>query len=345
VNKEQIASGGDKPWSKISPSLWLTGNTYVLKSNVSNGVMVLDPWGQRSVDQFAKLRAAEKLGPVELVVFSHAHYDHFDGVYTLPEKGKYKVWALDRVAEPLIDPFRYRAPFLDERPIAFDKTFRDGETATWQEYSFKFGHLPGQTDFTASLQTTIDGKRCVFTADNFFHQKQFSGSGGWMGLNRSTPKGYAASAQKILDMNPEWILAEHGGPYVFHAEDYRRRVLWGHAAAKACDAICVSGDHLKDWNPHTVSIEPIMMKAKPGETITATLRIAPGLGPIRVTFRGRGVVPDQSWSFNAPQGESKTVTLVLPEDMPVGRHVFAISPTGPLGEFADPFFAVDIQKR
>ncbi len=345
VDKEQIASGGDKPWSKISPSLWLTGNTYVLKSNVNGGVMILDPWGQRSVDQFKKLQAAEKLGPVELVVFSHAHYDHFDGVYTLPEKGKYKVWALDRVADPLESPFRYRAPFLDERPIAFDKTFRDGETATWQEYSFKFGHLPGQTEFTASLQTTIDGKRCVFTADNFFHQKQFSGSGGWMGLNRSTPKGYAASAQKILDMNPEWILAEHGGPYVFNAEDYRRRVLWGHAAAKACDAICVSGDHLKDWNPHTVSVDAILMKAKAGDKIGTTLRIAPGLGPIRVTFQGRGVLPDQSWDFNAPQGTSTTMTLVLPEDLPVGRHVFAIRPTGPMGEFADPFFAVDVQGK
>ena len=57
------------------------------------------------------------------------------------------------------------------------------------------------------------------------------------------PAVYGQSAQKILDMNPEWILAEHGGPYVFNAEDYRRRVLWGQSAAKACDALCVSGDH------------------------------------------------------------------------------------------------------
>ncbi len=342
VNKEQIASGGDKPWSKISPSLWITGNTYVLKSNTSGGLLVLDPWGQKSVAQVEKLRAAEKLGPVELVIFSHAHYDHFDGVYTLPEKGKYKVWALDRVTEPLIDPFRYRAPFLDERPIAFDRTFSDGDTGAWQEYSMKFGHLPGQTDFTASLQTTIDGKRCVFTADNFFHRKQFSGTGGWMGLNRSSPANYGASAQKILDMNPEWILAEHGGPYVFNAEDYRRRVLWGKSAAKACDALCATGDHRRDWSPHTVDIEPILMKAKAGQSLGTTLRIAPGLGPIRVKFHGRGIVPDQMWDFDEPRGTSHTITIVLPDDLPVGRHVFAISPTGAQGEFADPSFAVDV---
>ena len=33
----------------------------------------------------------------------------------------------------------------------------------------------------------------MFTADNFFHQDQFSGSGGWMGLNRSSPVLYGQS--------------------------------------------------------------------------------------------------------------------------------------------------------
>jgi len=43
----------------------------------------------------------------------------------------------------------------------------------------KFRFLPGQTEFTMGVETEIDGKRCFFTADNWFHQDQFSGSGGW----------------------------------------------------------------------------------------------------------------------------------------------------------------------
>jgi len=34
-----------------------------------------------------------------------------------------------------------------------------------------------------------------------------------MGLNRSHPLLYAASAQKVLDAKPEWVLAEHGGAF------------------------------------------------------------------------------------------------------------------------------------
>ncbi|HVL14221.1 MAG TPA: MBL fold metallo-hydrolase, partial [Gemmata sp.] len=267
VPKEQVASGGDKPWSKVSDHLWITGNTYVLKSAAGDGILVLDPWGRRSAEQVEKLRADEKLGPVEVVAFSHSHYDHFDGVYDLKGADRAEVWALDLVAGPLKEPLKVRAPFLDPRPIRFTKELRDGETAAWGGYRFKFHHLPGQSWFTSGIEATIDGKRCVFTADNFFHQDQYSGSGGWMGMNRSAPATYAASAKKVLDLAPEWVLAEHGGPYVFDKEDYRRRVRWGEAAGKACDALCPGGNHRREWTPHRVAVEPVLQPAKPGDTI------------------------------------------------------------------------------
>ena len=56
---------------------------------------------------------------------------------------------------------------------------------TWREYRFRFHHLPGQSVFTMGVETVIDGKKCFFTADNFFHQDMFTGTGGWMGLNRA----------------------------------------------------------------------------------------------------------------------------------------------------------------
>jgi glyoxylase-like metal-dependent hydrolase (beta-lactamase superfamily II) len=344
VPKEQVGSNGSKPWAKVSDSLWITGNTYVLKSKDDGALMVLDPWDTRIVGQIQKLRDAEKLGSVEVVMFSHAHYDHFDGLYPLPEQGKCKVWALETVAEPIREPFRYRAPFLDARPIAFDKTLKDGESATWREFTFKFHHLPGQTHYTSAIETTIDGKRCLFTADNFFHWTQYSGTGGWMGLNRSWPSVYGQSAKKVLAIAPEWVLAEHDGPYVFNEEDYRRRAAWGEAAGKACDAVCASGNHRRDWNPHAVSVEPCLVKAKAGTEVKAKVWAEAGIGGVKVKLRGRGVVPDQEWTFPASQQrQAKELVLKLPADLAKGRHVFAVSPTASGGEFADPWLAVDIE--
>src|SRR4029077_21231406 len=132
----------------------------------------------------------------------------------------------------------------------------------WREYGFTFHWLSRPSRVTMGGETNIDGKRCYFTADNFFHQDQFSGSGGWMGLNRSFPLPYAASAKKVLDAAPDWVLAEHGGPFEFSAQDFRRRVEWGKATATAADAICLSGNHRHDWDPHRVRVEPIIQKAK-----------------------------------------------------------------------------------
>jgi glyoxylase-like metal-dependent hydrolase (beta-lactamase superfamily II) len=350
VPKEQIASAGDKPWAKLSDHLWITGNTYVLKAANGNGIFVLDPWGQRSADQVEKLRKDEKLGPVELVAFSHAHYDHFDGIHVLAGRDRCEVWCLDLVAIPLKDPLAVRAPFLDPRPIKFTKELKDGDTASWGGYTFKFHHLPGQSWYTSGIETTIDGKHCLFTADNFFHQDQFSGSGGWMGLNRSSPVPYGRSAQKVLDVNPEWILAEHGGPYVFNAEDYKRRAKWGEAAGKACDALCVSGRHLHDWTPHRITVEPVIQTVKPGDTIKITLGIA-GTGPkseaLTISAVGRGIIGEIYTGANAEAGAARSVVMsitVMAGAAP-GRHVFPMKVRAPTGtEPVDAFFAIDVVK-
>ena len=348
VPKEQIASAGDKPWAKVSECVWITGNTYVIKANNSDGIFVLDPWGQRSADQVEKLRQDQKLGPIEVVAFSHAHYDHFDGIHVLNGRERCEVWGLDLVALPLKDPFLVRAPFLDPRPIKFTKEIKDGETAAWGGYTFKFHHLPGQSWYTSGIEATLDGKRCFFTADNFFHQDQFSGTGGWMGLNRSSPAVYGTSAQKVLDISPEWILAEHGGPYVFDKEDYRRRVKWGEAAGKAADALCLSGSHLRDWTPHRVTVEPVLQTTKPGTEVSLRVSVDESGRPNEttlVTLRGRGLLPDVVTTFTAQARiQNKEVKIQLPQNIPAGQHVFIASIHDSLGiDTADPYFALSIQ--
>lgn len=349
VPKEQIASAGDKPWAKLSDHLWITGNTYVLKAKQGHGILVLDPWGQRSADQVEKLRKDEKLGPVELVAFSHAHYDHFDGIHVLNGRDRCEVWSLDLVAIPLKDPLAVRAPFLDPRPIKFTKEFKDGDSGSWGGYTFKFHHLPGQSWYTSGIETTIDGKHSLFTADNFFHQDQFSGSGGWMGLNRSSPVPYGMSAKKVLEVNPEWVLAEHGGPYVFNAEDYKRRAKWGEAAGQACDALCISGRHLRDWTPHHMTAEPVIRTAKPGQSFRLTLGLS-GAGAkaerVNVKSDGRGVVTSFRTELAAEPGRPGTavVDLTVSENAKPGRYVFPVKVTDGHGpEPVDAFFAVDVK--
>lgn len=349
VPKEQVGSAGDKPWSKVSDHLFITGNTYVLVSNLNKNYLVLDPWGQRSVDQLKKLVKDEGLGKLEVVMFSHAHYDHYDGVYLLPERESFSVWSLDRVAGPIREPFRWRAPFLDARSVEFNKLFKEGEQAQWGGYTFKFHHFPGQSEFTMAIETTIDKKKCLFVADNFFHQEQYSGTGGWMGLNRSFPGPYAESARKALAIQPEWILAEHGGPYEFNAEDYRRRVRWGEDSVKAVDAISPSGNHRRDWDPNRITAEPILIKAKAGGEISFQIHANNPTGQaekIKLHLQGRGIFPDQKWETIVGAGKttSQPVRISLTKDLAKGKHIFPIVPTDGQGhDTTDAFFVVEVE--
>jgi glyoxylase-like metal-dependent hydrolase (beta-lactamase superfamily II) len=326
--REQKESAGQLPWSQVSEHLFLTGNTYVLVSK-DNACLVIDPWGKRSADQVAKLRQDRRLGRIEVVWFSHAHYDHYDGIYELPDRDRFEVWMLDQAATPVAEPFLLRAPFLDPRPVRIDRRPREGELLTWREYQFRFHHLPGQSEFTMGVEAVIDGKRCYFTADNWFHQDQFSGSGGWMGLNRSYPLPYAASAQKVLDAAPDWVLAEHGGPFEFNAEDFRRRVRWGQVSAAAADSLCVHGNHRYDWDPSRVHVEPLLQKAQAGVTLQATLAVA---NPLRrperlaITLEGRGLTADQAWDVDLPAGGTVRlpVRIQLAAVIPPGRHILAL---------------------
>ncbi len=347
--KEQAESNGSRPWTRVSEHLFLTGNTYVLTSKDGNAFAVLDPWDPHSARQLPKLHLDQKLGPLELLMFSHAHFDHYDGVYSMLERDKnFQTWALDKVALPLAEPYLLRAPFLDRRPVKFDRRFKDGETATWREYRFRFHHLPGQTDFTMGVETTIDGKKCFFTADNFFHQDQFSGTGGWMGLNRSYPLPYAASAQKVLDAAPDWVLAEHGGPFEFNAEDFRRRVRWGQVSAAAADAVCVTGNHRRDWDPHHIHVEPLIQSAKPGASLEATLVVEnplPRAEKLTVRLDGRGLFADQTWDLEVPARGTvrREFAFRLAEQIPADRQVFALWGTGANGpDGSDAFLVVDV---
>jgi glyoxylase-like metal-dependent hydrolase (beta-lactamase superfamily II) len=346
--KEQAESNGSKPWTQVSEHLFLTGNTYVLISK-DNAFLVVDPWDKRSADQVVKLKKDRNLGPLEVVLFSHAHYDHYDGIYHLPERDQFETWTLDKVATPIAEPFLLRAPFVDARPVKIDRRPKDGDTLTWREYRFRFHHLPGQSEFTMGVETVIDGKSCYFTADNWFHQDQFSGTGGWMGLNRSWPLPYAASAQKVLDAKPDWVLAEHGGPFEFNAEDFRRRVQWGKESARAADAVCLSGNHRKDWDPHRVHVEPLVQKAKPGALLKWTLIVAnplAGKEPLKVTLAGRGVFLDQTWDLDVPGGQTvrREFSFRLGDKVAPGRHLFALRAlAGAEQDGSDAFLGVDVE--
>ena len=85
------------------------------------GVPHVRSLGACSVKQWQKLQTDESLGPIEVVWFSHAHNDHYDGIYDLPLREKFQTWTLDAVALPLSEPLKL-AGAVPGRPARRDRS-------------------------------------------------------------------------------------------------------------------------------------------------------------------------------------------------------------------------------
>jgi glyoxylase-like metal-dependent hydrolase (beta-lactamase superfamily II) len=296
-------------------------------------VLLVDAYSTGIVDRVAELKRDHGVGPVETVTISHAHNDHYTGIFALTPVQRFEVWALDHVAAPIERPGRVRAPYLDARPVRTHRLLKDGETVRWREYELKIHHLPGQTQFAMAVEAVIDSRRCVFTGDNFYHQDQYTGSGGWSGRNRGLPGGYAASAKLIARLRPDWVLAEHGGAFEFSAEDFSRRARWADAAAAAADALSPSGQHRFDWDPHRIAIEPALESVRPagGRRRFELVINNPTDKRDVVDFRlvGRGMFPDQAGTVtvDARASARKQLDLMIAPSAARGQYVFPLVAT------------------
>jgi glyoxylase-like metal-dependent hydrolase (beta-lactamase superfamily II) len=350
--EDQVGSanpqGNPKPWTKLSPHLFLTGNTFALASR-DGPVLLVDPYAQNLVQRVAELQRDHGVGPVEVVLISHAHNDHYTGVFALPRRDRFQVWTLDRIADVIGDPRRYRAPYVDARVVKTDRRLEDGQAVTWHEYHLKIHHLPGQTQFAMGVEVMIDGKNCLFTGDNFYHADQYTGSGGWSGLNRGLPGGYARSARLVLALRPDWVLAEHGGAFVFNAEDFRRRVRWAEEAAAVADALSPSGDHARDWDPHRIRIEPLFSRAIPGRPVRVQIVVAnpTAVGRhYRLRLSRPDVVPERGLEIAVPPRAERRQDIELSVSSRLGKGRYAVpcvAVEGDTEDGSDAFFVLDVE--
>jgi hypothetical protein len=127
-------------------------------------------------------------------------------------------------------------------------------------------------------------------------------------------------------------------------------VQWGRVSARAADAICVSGNHRRDWDPNRVHAEPLVQHARPGAAVQVVLVVNNPLAkPERLTVRleGRGVFADQNVRVEVPaRGAARPkVSFRLPAKIAAGRHVFGVRVSSPEGaDGADAFLVVDVRR-
>jgi glyoxylase-like metal-dependent hydrolase (beta-lactamase superfamily II) len=339
LKRIETVPAGKLRLERLSPHLWLTGNNYFLLDD-SGACFAVD----NNLDPAEWAPILERIGArtVEKIWVTHLHVDHTLRLPELVARHGAELVTVSPLADLLEHPAAYWHPFSRFDGARPGRVLSDGEEFNWRGHRMRAYHAPGQTWFHAFLETTIDGHRAVFAGDSFQGIGMWdiaNGTGGWTGFNRGFPAYHAASARLMRKIAPEWVLAAHERPFEFRGEEWDLRVRWAEDAARALDELSPTGRHQFDFNPHLISVCPLIGRWN-ADGQQVELRIA---NPLDVPLDVRWSGPARGSLTVAPRGEGAAPLLVrIPRPLPGSRTPVTIGITL-RGKYLGPaaFFLID----
>jgi glyoxylase-like metal-dependent hydrolase (beta-lactamase superfamily II) len=300
---------------RLSDHLLLWNNSYFLLSD-DGPVLMVDCGGPLSPEFHAEWREAVGERPVEVLLLTHIHCDHVDGIGELrasggvlgqvgrkrsrraaseSDAGGFEVWALEALEPLLAQPHAFRRPFLPREAVTVDRALSDLGEFEWRGYPMHAFDCPGQTDLHALYATAVDGRRVVFSGDNFYPPQQWGGTGGLSGLNGGHPlRGWRASIELMLALQPDWLLAAHVQPFPYRRSDFEAMLAWTEVVGEAMRALSPDGCLERHHDPHLIELLPYCQPLR-GEHVSVTARVRnPYPNPIQVDL---ALVLPPGWSL------------------------------------------------
>jgi glyoxylase-like metal-dependent hydrolase (beta-lactamase superfamily II) len=121
-----------------------------------------------------------------------------------------QTWAAESFAGILEDPNAYDLPCLWYDPIPVDRRLPVGQAFQWEEYSLTLYPLPGHTRYAVAILVEMDGKRVLFTGDQY--QREDGLELNYVFQNRYNIGDYSTTARLYQQLSPDLILSGHWKP-------------------------------------------------------------------------------------------------------------------------------------
>jgi glyoxylase-like metal-dependent hydrolase (beta-lactamase superfamily II) len=228
-----------------------------------------------------------------VVVPTHYHDDHVAGIGFLQQRFDAEVWGFDKFADLLQRPWRYRVPCLWSRPLCLTRRFGERETIEWGGARFEARHAPGHTWYAAAFLGEVDGRRIAVTGDAV--SRSVDGrlwGGGPVYRNRLGLNDFSATAELLLDYEPELLLTGHRGVVRVSRSDLEEFARWSRELSETLARLVpdrVSSGFQLD--PDLVTILPYQAEAIAGEPIDLEVEVRnPLAAPVDAAVRL--VLPD-----------------------------------------------------
>ncbi len=118
--------------------------------------------------------AKQKFGitRVAVIIPSHWHYDHIDGIPAMARSEGAEVWAWEKLKEHVEHPENFLATCWTKTSFKVDRVLSEGETFEWGGYSFRVHHNPVHMEEQMGLSAQVDGIKFYLIADGSYLSRE-----------------------------------------------------------------------------------------------------------------------------------------------------------------------------
>ncbi|MFO7669354.1 MAG: MBL fold metallo-hydrolase [Bacteroidales bacterium] len=254
---------------------------------------------------------------VAVIIPSHWHFDHIDGIPALAKSEGAEVWAWEKLKEHLEHPDNFLATCWTNTSFKVDRVLSEGEIFEWGGYSFGVHHNPVHMEEQMGLSALVDGLKFYWIADGSSINREGymrSSIHGYNGI--STYTGLIKTAQSFFDADPYICLPAHSNAFALHTNTRHEFREWAMTTTEAIRSLLSPRHSEMGFNPYWASFYPAKMITTPGKETEMLLQMInreshPVSGTIRMKSSDEIIFRNQTIPFVLGPGEKGAIPVIM----------------------------------
>jgi glyoxylase-like metal-dependent hydrolase (beta-lactamase superfamily II) len=250
------------------------GSTTQIVISDSGEALLFDCGKEFSPERLQQAKLKFGIKRVDVIIPSHWHFDHIDGIAEIAEAEGARVWAWEGLAEHIEFPRHFPTTCWTGKSIKVDRILKEGEEFEWGGYFFKVFHHPAHTEQQMALYARVDQRRFYMMADGTGYTKDglFRTSiHCYNGISLST--GLIKTARSLLLANPYICMPAHSNVFAIAGNEKEEFVEWATETTDAIRALLSPPHQDLGFDPYWASFYPARVQIQPGEETEIALRL------------------------------------------------------------------------
>jgi glyoxylase-like metal-dependent hydrolase (beta-lactamase superfamily II) len=323
------------------------GSTTQIVISNSGEALLFDCGEEFSPERLEEAKAKFGIKRVDVIIPSHWHFDHVDGIAKLADAEGAELWVWEGLAEHVEFPERFPTTCWTGPSIKIDRVLKEKKEFEWGGYSFKVFHNPVHTEQQIALYARVDRRSFYMMADGTGFSKDGRFRSSIHCYNDiSLATGLIKTAHSISQAKPYICLPAHSNVFAITGGETGEFVHWATETTDAIRALLYPPYQELGFSPYWAAFYPARVHVQAGESVEIALRLRnytnqPIAGQYRLKGYGNITFDKEVAEYALDPGETKDFPVrvttkksagngihIVTADIGFGHQVFGEYPQG-----------------